>query len=91
MIIDEQLYSRQIATFGYNSMKKISDLNIFIYGFSVSPKVTLFDDKIIEINDLGTNYYINEKDIGKKRDEIIIYSIYNNLNILLFIEKIFNS
>ena len=88
MIIDEQLYSRQIATFGYNSMKKISDLNIFIYGLRglgieiskniilIGPhKVTLFDDKIIEINDLGTNYYINEKDIGKKRDETIISKI----------------
>ena len=81
----EQLYSRQIAAYGSNSMNKISKLKILIYGvrgigieickniiLAGPERVTIFDDIKISKEDLGVNYYIKEKDIGLRRDEISI-------------------
>ena len=83
MSLDEQLYSRQIVAFGFNAMNKLSKLNILIYrisglGLEIAKniilsgpkKVSIFDDKKIKIEDLGSNFYINEKDIGFRKDEI---------------------
>lgn len=81
----EQLYSRQIAAYGSNSMKKISQLKILIYGLrglgieiskniilAGPEKVTVFDDNKISIEDLSSNFCLEEIDIGKRRDEISI-------------------
>ena len=81
----EQLYSRQIAAYGANSMDKISKLKILIYGIrgigieiskniilTGPEKLTIFDDNKIMKSDLGSNFYIEEKDIGLRRDEICI-------------------
>ena len=84
MNLDEEiLYSRQIAAYGSNSMKKISELKILIIGINglgieickniilAGPKkITIFDNKKVKINDLGSNFYLEEKDIGLRRDEI---------------------
>ena len=80
--IDEDLYSRQIICLGIETMKKISQLKILIIGLrglgieiakniivSGPKSVTIFDPNKIEINDLGSNFYLLEKDIGKRRDE----------------------
>lgn len=80
---DELLYSRQIAAFGKNSMNKISKLKILIYGIGglgieiskniilAGPeKVTIFDNTKISIEDLCSNFYLEEKDIGYRRDEV---------------------
>ena len=85
MNIDEQLYSRQIAAFGLDTMKKLSKLKILIYGLrglgielckniilSGPEKVTIFDDNKIKIEDLGANFYIEENDLGLRRDEICL-------------------
>ena len=79
----EQLYSRQIAAYGSNSMNKISKLKVLIYGLrglgieiskniilAGPERVTIFDDKKISIEDICSNFYIEEKDIGLRRDEI---------------------
>ena len=83
--IDEDLYSRQIICLGFDAMKKISNLKILIIGLRglgveiakniivSGPKcVTVFDKNKVEINDLGSNFYLTEKDIGKRRDESCI-------------------
>ena len=89
--INTNLYSRQIGTYGLNTMTKLSKLNIFIYGMRgigveiaknvilAGPKrVTIYDNNISKINDLTSNFYINEKDVskGKRRDE----ACFSNLN-----------
>jgi ubiquitin-activating enzyme E1 len=90
----EELYSRQIAAYGSNSMNKISKLKIMIYGLrglgieiskniilAGPERVTIFDDNKITREDLGSNFYIEEKDIGSRRDEtsLIKLSELNNL------------
>ena len=81
----EQLYSRQIAAYGSNSMKKITQLKVLIYGIRglgieiskniilAGPKiVNIFDDNKIKIEDIGSNFYINEKDVDKRKDEVCL-------------------
>ena len=83
--IDEDLYSRQIIYLGIDSMKKISQLKLLIIGLrglgieiakniivSGPKSVTIFDPNKVEISDLGSNFYLTEKDIGKRRDESCI-------------------
>lgn len=79
---NELLYSRQIASYGSSAMIKISQLKILIYGarglgieiskniiLAGPKKVTIYDNNRITINDLSSNFYLEEKDIGKRRDE----------------------
>ena len=82
---EELLYSRQIAAYGSHAMNKISQLKIFIQGIrglgieiskniilAGPKKVTIFDKNKIVINDLTSNFFLQEEDIGKRRDEISI-------------------
>ena len=81
---DSNFYSRQIGTFGIDTMKKILKMNIFIYGMRglgveiakntilSGPRiVTIYDPIKSEINDLTANFYITEEDVNnqKRRDE----------------------
>ena len=82
-IIDTKFYSRQIYTFGINTMKKIIRMKVLIFGMrglgiEIAKNIILmgvnevqiYDPKIIEINDLGSNFYLSEDDVGhKRRDE----------------------
>ena len=83
--IDEELYSRQIIFLGFDTMKKISKLKIMIIGLrglgaeiakniivSGPQIVTLYDPNLVAFNDLGSNFYLSEDDIGKRRDESCI-------------------
>ena len=85
MNFDEQFYSRQTAALGINFMNKFSKLKIFIYGLSGlgieiaknlmlsgPEKITIFDKKEINKNDLQCNFFITEEDIGFPRDEICL-------------------
>ena len=81
--VDTDLYSRQIGTFGMETMGKLIQLKILIIGMrglgaevakniilSGPQSVTLYDPVITNINDLGSNFYLSEEDVGKKyRDE----------------------
>jgi len=88
--LNTNLYSRQIGTYGLNTMIKLSKLNIYIYGqrglgieiakniILAGPRaVTIFDDKKASINDLTANFYITEKDVeeGKRLDEASIINL----------------
>ena len=96
--IDEELYSRQIIFLGMETMEKISQLKILIIGLrglgveiakniivSGPNKVTIFDPNQVQIKDLGSNFYLCENDIGKRRDKACIQKLkklnkYVNVN-----------
>jgi len=76
--IDENLYSRQIFTYGKEIMDKIVNMRILIIGLKglgietakniilAGPKeVSISDKNICTINDLGSNFYLNENDVKK--------------------------
>ena len=80
--IDQNLYSRQIFTYGKETMNKIVNLRVLIIGLRVlggetakniilaGPKeVSISDKNICNINDLGANFYLNDNDINKKTRE----------------------
>ena len=85
MNIDQDLYSRQLSLYGFESMKKLSGLKILLIGLrglgleiakniilSGAKSVTLFDKEYCNLNDMGSNYYITNKDFDKRRDEVCI-------------------
>ena len=76
--IDHDLYSRQIGTFGIETMGKLIKMNTIIVGMRglgveiaknlilAGPKsVSLYDPTLVAINDLGANFYCEEKHVGK--------------------------
>ena len=81
--LNSTLYSRQIQTFGIETMKKLSKLKIIIYGIrglgveiaknlilSGPKQVYIYDKNLVKLNDIGNNFFINEKDVNNKnRDE----------------------
>jgi ubiquitin-activating enzyme E1 len=77
--IDQNLYSRQLGTFGIEAQGKLIKMKVFIYGLRglgietaknlilAGPNtVILHDDGIVEARDLGSNFYLNEADVGKR-------------------------
>ena len=75
--MDTNLYSRQIYTYGIDTMEKIISLKILVVGLrglgieiaknlilSGPKEVSIYDRNICKINDLGSNFYIEENDIG---------------------------
>ena len=73
-------YSRQIGTYGLDTMNKLKNWNVFIYGlrgvgFEVAKnlilagprKVVIYDENICQINDLASNFYITEEDVKSKK------------------------
>ena len=81
--VDDDLYSRSIFTYGMDTMQKLSTMKVLIIGMrglgietakniilNGPNEVDIFDPSPVKINDLGTNFYISEEDVGKKnRDE----------------------
>jgi len=76
--IDVNLYSRQIGTFGMETMGKLIKMKVLLVGMRglgvetaknlilAGPKsVDLYDPTMVSINDLGSNFYIREAHIGK--------------------------
>ena len=91
--INTDLYSRQIFTYGLDTMEKITNLKILIVGLRglgveiaknlilTGPKeVSLYDRNICKINDLGSNFYINENDVNKKTREEACHKKLCSLN-----------
>ena len=81
--VDDDLYSRSIFTYGMETMKKLSTMKVLIVGMrglgvetakniilSGPGEVDIFDPSLVKINDLGSNFYLSEEDVGKKnRDD----------------------
>ena len=70
--------SRMIGTFGMEAMGKLVKLNVLVVGMRglgvetaknlilAGPKsVTLFDPTLVAIEDLSSNFYFKEQDVGK--------------------------
>ena len=84
--VDDDLYSRSIFTYGMETMQKLSTMKVLVIGMrglgvetakniilSGPGEVDIFDPTIVKINDLGSNFYLSEKDVGKvNRDEACI-------------------
>mmetsp|Transcript_14512 Transcript_14512/g.25515 ORF Transcript_14512/g.25515 Transcript_14512/m.25515 type:complete len:1057 (-) Transcript_14512:8-3178(-) len=77
--IDTDLYSRQIGTFGMETMGKLIQMKVLISGLrglgvetaknlilAGPAAVILHDDAVCEMRDLGSNFYITENDVGKR-------------------------
>ena len=81
--IDDDFYSRSIFTYGIDTQKKLSKMKVLIVdmrGLGVETakniilsgigEVDIYDPKIVNIKDLGSNFFLSEEDVGKKnRDE----------------------
>ena len=78
---DTNLYSRQIRTFGIDTMLKLKNLKVLILGMrglgieiaknivlSGVKEVKILDKNETLINDLGNNFFLSEENIGKPRD-----------------------
>lgn len=79
VMIDTNLYSRQIGTFGMETMGKLIQMKVLISGLrglgveiaknlilAGPAAVTLHDDSLVELGDLGSNFYLSVADVGKK-------------------------
>jgi ubiquitin-activating enzyme E1 len=90
--IDESLYSRQLYVLGKEAMSRMKHINIFISGINGVGleiakcvilagvnSVTLHDTKVATMDELSTNYYAHEKDIGKNRASVV-FSQLSELN-----------
>ena len=77
--IDTNLYSLQIGTIGIEIMRKLIHLKIFIIhlrglGIEIAKniilsgpnQVSIFDPELVNINDLGANFYLSVDDIKRK-------------------------
>ncbi|KAK8863855.1 hypothetical protein M9Y10_011546 [Tritrichomonas musculus] len=78
--IDESLYSRQIYVLGVDAMKKLATSSVLVSGLGglgveiakniilagVS-NVTIHDTRNCQQNDLASNFYLKEADIGNNR------------------------
>mmetsp|Transcript_56417 Transcript_56417/g.156170 ORF Transcript_56417/g.156170 Transcript_56417/m.156170 type:complete len:1034 (+) Transcript_56417:90-3191(+) len=77
--IDTDLYSRQIGTFGMETMGKLVQMKVLISGLrglgveaaknlilAGPAAVVLHDDTLVEQRDLGSNFYLTEADVGKR-------------------------
>ncbi|CAG9314272.1 unnamed protein product [Blepharisma stoltei] len=81
----DNLYSRSIAAIGMATQKKLFTLRVLVsglrgVGLEVAKNlilaglhtVTLHDDAIISLSDLGTNFFINESHVSQNRAESVI-------------------
>jgi len=78
--LDEGLYSRQLYVLGKEAMQKMSQSNILLVGLTGLgvevaknliltgvASVFLYDNSLVQLSDLSTQFYLREEDIGKKR------------------------
>lgn len=76
--IDEGLYSRQLYVLGHDAMRRMASSDVLISGLGGLgveiaknvilggvKSVTLHDDALCQIADLGSQFYLTEADIGK--------------------------
>jgi ubiquitin-activating enzyme E1 len=93
------LYSRQIGTYGEEMMQKLSNLKVLIIGLgglgletsknlilSGPEKVILFDSNLVKLSDLGSNYFINSKNIGINRRDFASLEGLSKLNPFTVVE-----
>ena len=78
MKIDTDLYSRQIGTFGIETMGKLIKMKVAIVGarglgvetaknliLAGPAQVDIYDPTTVRVEDLGSNFYLKEEHVGK--------------------------
>ncbi|KAI0081689.1 ubiquitin activating enzyme [Panus rudis PR-1116 ss-1] len=78
--IDEGLYSRQLYVLGHEAMKRMAASNVLIVGLkglgceiaknvilAGVKSVTVYDPEPVQVQDLSTQFFLREEDIGKPR------------------------
>lgn len=83
--IDEGLYSRQLYVLGHEAMKRMGVSNVLISGLkglgvevaknvilAGVKSVTIHDPEQCSIEDISSQYYVTEKDLGKNRAEVTV-------------------
>lgn len=86
--IDENLYSRQIAVYGKNAMKSLTESKVLVIGFNGAclelcknlvlagvSNINLVNGAFpskINIEDLATNYYATKNDIGSDAIKVVL-------------------
>ena len=76
--IDTNLYSRQIGTFGIETMGKLIKMNVLLVGcrgvgvetaknliLAGPASVTIYDPNVVTWGDLSSNFYCREEHVGK--------------------------
>ncbi len=76
--VDTNLYSRQIGTFGMETMGKLIKMKVLIVGcrglgvevaknliLAGPASVDIYDPELVQIGDLCSNFYCNESHVGK--------------------------
>lgn len=80
--IDEGLYSRQLYVLGHEAMKKMASSNVLIVGvqglgveiakdivLAGVKSVTIYDPEPVTIQDLSSQFFLREEDVGRARAE----------------------
>ncbi|KAJ7117326.1 ubiquitin activating enzyme [Mycena crocata] len=83
--IDEGLYSRQLYVLGHEAMKKMATSNVLIVGvqglgveiakdivLAGVKSVTIFDPEPVTVQDLSSQFFLREEDIGKSRADATV-------------------
>ncbi|CCG25738.1 Uba1 ubiquitin-activating enzyme [Candida orthopsilosis Co 90-125] len=81
--IDEGLYSRQLYVLGKEAMLKMQNANVLVIGLNglgveIAKNIalagvkslSLYDPNPIQIQDLSTQFFLSESDIGQPRDQV---------------------
>ncbi|TIA74399.1 hypothetical protein E3P92_01288 [Wallemia ichthyophaga] len=83
--IDESLYSRQLFVLGVDAMKAMSQSDVLIVGLrglgveiakniclAGVKSVTIYDPHPVTLADLSSQFYFDDADIGKPRDQVAL-------------------
>ncbi|KAF8528831.1 ubiquitin activating enzyme [Hysterangium stoloniferum] len=83
--IDEGLYSRQLYVLGHEAMKRMAASDVLIVGMkglgveiaknivlAGVKSVTIYDPDLVEVQDLGTQFFLREGDVGRQRGEATV-------------------
>ena len=83
MEVDESLYSRQLYVMGHEAQRRMAKSDVLIVGMNGLgietaknvilagvKSVTLHDDTLASMNDLASQFYISENDLGLPRAKI---------------------
>ena len=85
--------NRTEMVYGHDTIEKISQLKVFLYGLrglgievakniilNGCQELSIYDPTIAKINDLGSNFYLSENDIGKRRRDEACVKKLSELN-----------
>ena len=91
--IDTNLYSRQIGTFGLETMGKLVKMKVLIVGMrglgaevaknlilAGPASVDLYDPTLVSLNDLASNFCLREEHVGKATRAEVSRSLLAELN-----------